>query len=1081
MQRTVEISNKSFTYSTTWEGNLLGGPVIALDTETTVVEIPEYPTFVLASVSNGKEHYLLNPSNMADFLIVHKDKHFAFQNISFDFWVLHTLFTKQNCTDAITVLWDMIDSLHAHDTMILDMLYRLAINDAYPNMRPLDILSKEYVGLSISKDDPYRLRYGEILDRPFKSVEVGFLDYAIKDTIVTYFLFIELYKKTTMLARRAGISQELIDKFGPLTENIQIKGAIALYKATHNGFKIDQEYCETLYNKLLDHVKECTASLMETPEYSGIFHRHKKTNELLYTKNNAPKTSLTFLRAMLLKEANRISAEGTPVNIPKTEKGNIGTSMKEWEEWENHSEFIKLFADLKNNAKLLEFFKRVHKPRVYPHYTIMVRTGRISAYDINITQLPRKDGIRDIFEASDNHLLVCVDYKFIELRTLAAVTEYMYSSSKMADLIRENKDLHCHTAGILTGMSYEEFLLKEKTDTKFYKKWRQDSKVSNFGLPGGLSAQSLVFYAKTVYKVNLTLEQATAIRNTWINDVYPEMKKYLSENTSKILADNLGCPVYKIYEKFDWNHSRHPQLLSPIKNIVMGKPVKRNGDSYSANYINSVWSGLLELNTNTTLAEPLAKRAAGDELFRSLFWTKTHTLTGRIRGRVSFTQNANCLDAKTEALTKRGWIPGFQLTMDDEILTKNPDTGVLEWQKPTGLHFYPDYEGELIEFKSKTFNVISTLEHRWLADHAKKQERYCITSEKIACLKEPTRINLTGNYIGPIDPHCPDEFVELCGWFLTDGNISIIPRKLTEDYIRVSLFQSLRANPHKVEKIEKILYKLDALGNKQFREDTQLNTYVLKTEFAKALFTEFPDRVLTEEFLLKLTKNQCKVLLETMIDGDGCRSCNREIFCCKSERQKDIFQFLVTLCGYSSWGFIRDMSKYKPKSTKLKNIPNMGTVWYIKIKRRHNTQIGKKESRVFFDKQPVWCPEVPNTYFVARREGRVFISGNTPFQGLAADGAKKSLYTLTKKGYKLVAFVHDELDFELPIIRGPEGRVGVSAKAVDDICKTMCDEMQELTGRVPIAVDYVVSKKWKKDGKSERIRLEDGEEIIIPV
>ena len=39
---------------------------------------------------------------------------------------------------------------------------------------------------------------------------------------------------------------------------------------------------------------------------------------------------------------------------------------------------------------------------------------------------------------------------------------------------------------------------------------------------------------------------------------------------------------------------------------------------------------------------------------------------------------------------------------------------------------------------------------------------------------------------------------------------------------------------------------------------------------------------------------------------------------------------------------------------------------------------------------------------------------NTPFQGLAADGAKLALFRLTAEGYRVVAFVHDEIVVELP-------------------------------------------------------------------
>lgn len=991
MERSVKISGKDYTYNTQWTGQFLFGPIIALDTETTVVELPDKPEFVLASVSNGVAHYLLDPKNLADFLDMHSDKHFAFQNISFDFWVIDRLLLSQNRLKTREAWWNMVEARRAHDTMILDMLYRLAQDDSYPNMRPLDVLAKFYCRLEIDKSDPYRMRYGEILNVPFGDVDTGFLDYAIKDTIVTYFLFTHLYKKCKLMALRAGISKKCIEDYGPLTEDIQIKGALALYNSTANGFSIDQKYCETLYEKLLEHIQECTANLLSDPIYEPLFKRHVKTNELLFTENHAPRIYLKILRQILISEAERLAADGIKVIVPKTEKGNIGTSMKDWEDYEEQSMFIKMFKSLKENCKLIEFFKRVHKSKVFPRYTIMVRTGRISSYDpncfdentdlltdqgwknikeiygkndieigqwnidtesisfikplewykkttnewitlknehidlkltpdhrcillnrkkgyykefsaenypedykqinaasyninkpdydklsddelkliiaiqadghvseygidfifskqrkidrlneiidnlvlrtrigpkppnctrfyiykceeterlltfipgkeksfgpwilnlsdrqlkvfsdeikywdgvlrgdfysskfknnadwvqivnilsnirtnVNIfkvddreyygtqitkarnysittniekyrlytekeedcycldvsdsyiivrrngkvsiigncTNLPKKEGIREIFQAAEGCLLLYCDYSFIELRTLAAVLEQMYEKSVMADIIRTGRDLHCSTAALLTGMTYDEFMDKKKTDEEFYEKWRQWAKITSFGLPGGLSAPSLVNYAKMVYKTVLPLEQSQVLRNTWINEAYPEMARYLTEDTVQILAQNLGVPVGTVWSVFDWNNSKHPGMLSPIKNIVQGGVTKKDGGKYTQYFTDKVWENLRNLCQNETLNKTISAREASMELYKNLFWTKSHTTTGRIRGKVSFSQNKNtpfqglAADGAKLACWKLT-VKGYKLVafVHDEIVLEVPHT-----------------------------------------------------------------------------------------------------------------------------------------------------------------------------------------------------------------------------------------------------------------------------------------------------------------------------------------------------------------------------------------------------------------------
>jgi DNA polymerase I-like protein with 3'-5' exonuclease and polymerase domains len=164
------------------------------------------------------------------------------------------------------------------------------------------------------------------------------------------------------------------------------------------------------------------------------------------------------------------------------------------------------------------------------------------------------------------------------------------------------------------------------------------------------------------------------------------------------------------------------------------------------------------------------------------------------------------------------------------------------------------------------------------------------------------------------------------------------------------------------------------------------------------------------------------------------------------------------------------MSKYQPKSKKLKNVPKMKHIYIVNVLKRDKVQIQKKHKKTYISKEPIWCPIVPNTYFVARREAQVFITGNTPFQGLAADGAKLAAYRLIKEeeqvGYSLVNFVHDEFLFEFPDLGGY-----VDKSKVDYVLKVMCEEMEKLTPGVPIAGEYTVAKSWTK--KNPNMRIED--------
>ncbi|MEX0886374.1 MAG: DNA polymerase [Phycisphaeraceae bacterium] len=80
---------------------------------------------------------------------------------------------------------------------------------------------------------------------------------------------------------------------------------------------------------------------------------------------------------------------------------------------------------------------------------------------------------------------------------------------------------------------------------------------------------------------------------------------------------------------------------------------------------------------------------------------------------------------------------------------------------------------------------------------------------------------------------------------------------------------------------------------------------------------------------------------------------------------------------------------------------------------------------------------------------------NTPFQGLAADGAKLALFELIRRGYRVVGYVHDEVIVEVPTEQATEAEVAIS-----DILK---GEMRRVLGTdIPVQVDSMISERWGK-------------------
>jgi hypothetical protein len=166
-----------------------------------------------------------------------------------------------------------------------------------------------------------------------------------------------------------------------------------------------------------------------------------------------------------------------------------------------------------------------------------------------------------------------------------------------------------------------------------------------------------------------------------------------------------------------------------------------------------------------------------------------------------------------------------------------------------------------------------------------------------------------------------------------------------------------------------------------------------------------------------------------MVEGDGWSSRRKAnwktavFFCAGTEIKGDMFQILCTLCGSAASVHARDMSKYKPVSPKMGNIPKMGTNYSVTILNRDKVQVVRRQRREFVDRRPIWCPIIPNTYFVARRKGQVFITGNTGVQGGSASLFNEGLLRLAPRmppDSHLILQVHDAVYAEVREDRAEE-------------------------------------------------------------
>jgi hypothetical protein len=348
----VRIGDREFPYEKPWSGRILTNRgYLAFDTETEVIEDRgQIPRLAVATASAGDAATaVIRPEDVGRFILAHPRARYVLHNVAFDFWVIDHHLQARGEEEARQAWWDACDGKRMHDTMFLDQLIGLARDDAEPIRRNLAKVGLEYARLEIGKEDPYRLRFGELMGVDWASVEDGFFDYAVKDVIVTLHAFRSmLLEAQRLMVETMGPTidmDELLSRYGALSEFNQVKGAIALSRIERYGMHVDLDRVRTAEAAMRAELEATMTELQAMcPElFKTVKNPDTGESILRRTEGGAPSISDDVLREQLRRMMDEVHEKtGQKLAIPTTEKtGKLQTSEKAWAEHAHLHPFLK--------------------------------------------------------------------------------------------------------------------------------------------------------------------------------------------------------------------------------------------------------------------------------------------------------------------------------------------------------------------------------------------------------------------------------------------------------------------------------------------------------------------------------------------------------------------------------------------------------------------------------------------------------------------------------------------------------------------------------------------------------------------
>lgn len=361
--------------------------------------------------------------------------------------------------------------------------------------------------------------------------------------------------------------------------------------------------------------------------------------------------------------------------------------------------------------------------------------------------------------------------------------------------------------------------------------------------------------------------------------------------------------------------------------------------------------------------------------------------------------NYACHANGTEILTWGGWKQFANISEGDQLATRHPVTGALEYQTPTAVQQYP-YKGEMFGYGGRRLKFSITPNHEMLvADYYQGKENKNVAKtnglppsayKKIAVSQlnqkakylTPTQVHWTGAekavfYLPDNLPVGMDSWLEFLGYVITDGCV-------TESFPGMMLYQELGEKAESMERCLKNLpFKYTRRAHRRahakhkdmdvfYISGRPIKEFVCSLigtpEGSKSWQKHLPD------FIWHLHVGHLKKLLDALILGDGTIPKEKynwktqRVFRTSSPQLADDVQRLAITLGHAA-------SLASPKESGGR----FGTrkIYWVGITDGYPKSMKPKLLERKYYEGNVWCATVPNGSLITRYEGRCSIFGNS--------------------------------------------------------------------------------------------------------
>ncbi len=334
------------------------------------------------------------------------------------------------------------------------------------------------------------------------------------------------------------------------------------------------------------------------------------------------------------------------------------------------------------------------------------------------------------------------------------------------------------------------------------------------------------------------------------------------------------------------------------------------------------------------------------------------------RRAVQETQFVYCVDGETECLTTEGWKKRDALKVGDTVIGVDMlDGGAVETPL-LAVHQFPGRHA-VTQFSNAThFSMVVTGGHKNIVqNYSSKNKRW------LPPMFRETVALRDGHHLMRV-PQLPiaraeggdEDFAALLGWIATEGYYARF--RGCKEKRNVRLYQSSTCNPHYVEEIEALLQRLGGHYRK-FHTHHNMVTFTLRKPLSERVLQAMPEKLLTWKMAQEMTVPEMRALMDAFAKGDGTKAAKDAwLISQKKVQNLHVLQAMSVMCG-------RNATMYPPGK-------GDGDIHHLYLHghglRTMVKQLDREETEVT---DGVWCPETGAGTWIARRNGAVFVTGNS--------------------------------------------------------------------------------------------------------